>query len=131
MQAVYDNPRLAPLWPDRDSAINLNVNPVDVIICFRAGYGLRHDPSSQFLVPRLAGAFTCILDRAKNAAMNRLFEMRQSGKLRGLIIPYLGRDDSRMKRPPPDLLTRDGRVCLTHGLFHDDLRVGRPTKQAW
>jgi NTE family protein len=104
---VYDNLGLAPLWPDRDPAVSLNVNPVDMIICCRAGYGLRHDPPSQFLVARLGSAFTCILDRAQNAAMNRLFELRQSGKLRGVIIPYLGQDDSRLKFRPADLVTRE------------------------
>ena len=40
---VYDNLGLAPLWPDRDPTMSLNVTPVDTIICCRAGYGLRHD----------------------------------------------------------------------------------------
>jgi NTE family protein len=104
---VYDNLGLAPLWPDRDPAISLNVNPVDMIICCRAGYGLRHDPPSQFLVARLSSAFTCILDRAQNAAMNRLLDLRQTGKLRAAMIPYLGQDDSRLKFSPPDLITRE------------------------
>jgi len=104
---VYDNLGLAPLWPDRDPAVSLNVNSVDVIICCRAGYGLRHDPPAQFLVARLGSAFACVLDRAQNAAMNRLFELRERGKLRGFIIPYLGQDDSRLKFPPHDLVTRE------------------------
>jgi NTE family protein len=104
---VYDNLGLAPLWPDRDTSISLNVAPVDVIICCRAGYGLRHDPPSQFLISRLASAFACIHDRTQNAAMNRLFELRASGKLREFVLPYLGQDDSRLKFPPADLVTRE------------------------
>ena len=104
---VYDNLGLAPLWPDRDPAVSLNVNPVDMIMCCRAGYGLRHDPPSQFLVARIGSAFTCVFDRAQNAAMNRLFCLRQSGKLRAVIVPYLGQDDSRLKFSPPDLVTRE------------------------
>jgi len=34
-------------------------------------------------------------------------ELRQRGKLCGVIIPYLGQDDSRLKFPPSDLVTRE------------------------
>ncbi len=38
--------------------------------------------------------------------MKRLFELSESGKLRGFILPYLGQDDSRLKFPPSELITR-------------------------
>lgn len=104
---VYDNLGLAPLWPDRDPAISLNVNKVDTIICCRAGYGLRFDPPSQFLVSRLKSAFACIHDRAQNAAMKRLFDLKESGKISGFVLAYLGQIDSRLKFPPNDLITRE------------------------
>jgi len=104
---VYDNLGLAPLWPDRDPSISLNVDPVDTIICCRAGYGLRHDPPSQFLIARLSSAFACIHDRAQNAAMKRLFDLQSSGKIRNFVLPYLGQDDSRLKYPPTDLVSRE------------------------
>jgi NTE family protein len=104
---VYDNLGLAPLWPDRDASISLNVAPIDIIICCRAGYGLRHDPPTQFLISRLVSAFACIHDRTQNAAMNRLFDLQASGRLQRFILPYLGQDDSRLKCAPADLVTRD------------------------
>lgn len=104
---VYDNLGLAPLWPDRESAVSLNVEDIDTIICCRAGYGLRHDPPSQFFLARLQSAFTCIHDRAQNAAMKRLFELRESGKLRAVLVPYLGQADHRLKFRPDDLVTRE------------------------
>lgn len=104
---VYDNLGLSPLWPDRESSISLNVEPVDTIICCRAGYGLRHDPPSQFMIARMKSAFACIHDRAQNAAMKRLFELRDAGKLRAVVVPYLGQDDSRLKYPPAGLVTRE------------------------
>jgi NTE family protein len=104
---VYDNLGIAPLWPDRDPAVSLNVKSVDIIICCRAGYGLRHDPPTHFLKGRLESAFSCVLDRAQNSSVKRLFELRESGKLRGFILPYLGQDDSRLKYPPADLVTRE------------------------
>ena len=104
---VYDNLGLAPLWPDRDPQISLNVTEIDSIICCRAGYGLRFDPPSQFLLARLSSAFACVHDRAKNAAMKRLFDLTQAGRLKGFLLPYLGQNDSRLKFPTVDLVTRE------------------------
>lgn len=104
---VYDNLGLAPLWPDRDPAVSLNAQEIDTIICCRAGYGLRHDPPSQFLIARLQSAIACIHDRAQNAGMKRLFELQQAGKLRTVLLPYLGQDDGRLKHPPADLVARE------------------------
>lgn len=103
---IYDNLGLAPLWPDRDSAVSINVEDIDTIICCRAGYGLRHDPPTQFFVARLKSAFTAVHDRAQNAAMKRLFELKEAGKIRNFILPYLGQDDAHLKFPPADLVTR-------------------------
>lgn len=104
---VYDNLGLAPLWPDRDPRVSLNVSGVDTIICCRAGYGLRHDPPSQFLLERMKSVFSCLHDRAQNAAMKRLFDLKESGRLKGFLIPYLGQDDARLAFPPDDLVSRE------------------------
>jgi NTE family protein len=104
---VYDNLGLAPLWPDRDPSVSLNVSGLDIIICCRAGYGLRFDPPTQFFVARLRSAFACVHDRAQNAAMKRLFDLQQAGVLKKVLLPYLGQDDKRLKYPPNDLVTRE------------------------
>lgn len=104
---VYDNLGLAPLWPDRDPQISLNITGTDSIICCRAGYGLRFDPPSQFFLARITSAFACIHDRAQNAAMKRLFDLAQAGRLKGFLLPYLGQNDSRLKFSPRDLVTRE------------------------
>jgi NTE family protein len=104
---VYDNLGLAPLWPDRESSISLNVEPLDTIICCRAGYGLRHDAPNQFMVARLNSAFACIHDRAQNAATKRLFDLKAHGRLATVVMPYLGQDDSRLKFRQADLVTRE------------------------
>jgi NTE family protein len=104
---VYDNLGLAPLWPDREPSISLNVENLDTIICCRAGYGLRHDPPNQFMVARLKSAFASIHDRAQNAATKRLFDLKGQGRLAAVVMPYLGQDDSRLKFRPSDLVTRE------------------------
>ena len=104
---VYDNLGLAPLWPDRDPAISLNVSKVDSIICCRAGYGLRLDPPNQFLLSRLQSAFSCLHDRSQNAAAKRLFDFKKFGVLDNVLLPYLGQDDKRLRYPPDDLVKRE------------------------
>ncbi|MDE0111885.1 MAG: hypothetical protein OXN84_06330, partial [Albidovulum sp.] len=104
---VYDNLGLAPLWLDRDPQISLNVTEIDSIICCRAGYGPRFDPPGQFLLARLSSVFVCVHGGAQNAAMKRLFDLKQAGRLKGFLLPYLGQDDSRLKFPPVDLITRE------------------------
>jgi NTE family protein len=59
------------------------------------------------MISRLKSAMACIHDRAQNAAMTRLFEMRAAGKLRSVVLPYLGQNDSRLKFRPADLVTRE------------------------
>ena len=39
--------------------------------------------------------------------MKRLFELKESGKLRNFILPYLGQNDSQLRFPPGDLVTRE------------------------
>ena len=104
---VYDNLGLAALWPDRDPEISLNVTVVDTIVCCRAGYGPRFDPPRQMLLGRIKNAFLCTHDRAQNAATKRLFDLLEGGKLKGVLMPYLGQNDKRLKYPPEDLVTRD------------------------
>jgi NTE family protein len=114
---VYDNLGLAPLWPGRDPSVSLNVRPVDTIVCCRAGYGLRQDPPTQFFVARLKSAFACVHDRAQNAAMNRLFDLKRAGVLRNFVLPYLGQDDSRLKFRPADLVTREEAYAYSTDFF--------------
>ncbi len=104
---AYDNLGLAPLWPDRDASISLNVSGVDTIICCRAGYGLRFDPPSQFFIARLTSTFACIFDRAQNASIKHLFDLKAAGRINGFLMPFLGQDDTRLAYAPPDLVSRE------------------------
>ncbi|WP_065331636.1 patatin-like phospholipase family protein [Tritonibacter mobilis] len=104
---VYDNLGLAPLWPDRDPQISLNVTDVDTIICCRAGYGPRFDPPTQFLPARMKSVFYCVHERAQNAATKRLFDLLSGKKLKSVLMPYLGQNDSRLMFPTEDLISRE------------------------
>lgn len=104
---IYDNLGLGCLWPDRSPDVSLNVIPVDTIICCSAGYGLRHDPPSQFIFARMLSVFSATFDRAQNAAMHRLHEAQRTGRVRSFLFPYLGQLDRQLPNPPADLVRRE------------------------
>ena len=104
---VYDNLGLAPLWPDRDPQVSLNVKRVDTIICCRAGYGPRFESPPQFFPARMKSVFSCVHVRAQNASMKRLFDLLEMKKLQSVIVPYLGQDDVRLKHPAENLVSRE------------------------
>jgi len=66
--------------------------------------GLRHDAPSSFFAGRLTSVFACLFDRSQNAAVKRLFDLRASGRLKAVLLPYLDQDDSRLKYPPAHLV---------------------------
>lgn len=104
---IYDNLGLSTLWPDRDHDITVTVPHVDTIVACRAGYGLRMGSPSIFFGDRMFAAFAAVHARAQNAAMNRLFDLKDAGRLRGFALPYLDQNDARLKFPPPDLVRRE------------------------
>ncbi|WP_316205132.1 MULTISPECIES: patatin-like phospholipase family protein [unclassified Bradyrhizobium] len=104
---VYDNLGLGCLWPDRSPDVSLNVIPVDTIICCSAGYGLRQDPPSQFVVARMLSVFSTTFERAQNASIQRLHETQRSGQIKSFIFPYLGQHDRKLPNPPANLVRRE------------------------
>jgi NTE family protein len=104
---VYENLGLGPLWPDRNPEVSLNVTNVNVIVCCSAGYGLRQDPPSQFLFARMNSAFSTTFDRAQNASISRLHELKATGRLRNFLFPYLGQQDNRLPTTPEGLVPRE------------------------
>lgn len=104
---VYDNLGLAPLWPDRDPAISVDVPRPEIIIACRAGYGLRLDAPTVTFFGRLESCFYTTMDRAQNAAQKRLFDLLEAKKLQAIVLPYLGQADARLLVAPSDLIKRE------------------------
>lgn len=104
---IYDNLGLGCLWPDRSRDVSLNVVSVDTIICCSAGYGLRQEPPSQFLLARMLSVFSTLFDRAQNASIHRLHDAQRFGLIKNFIFPYLGQLDRQLPNPPPDLVRRE------------------------
>ena len=104
---VYDNLGLAPFWPDRDPAISLDVGKFDRIIACRAGYGLDIAAPAFFFPSRMTAAFESVFARAQNLATARLFDLKRSGRIKDVLLPYLGQDDQRLKFPPINLVSKE------------------------
>jgi NTE family protein len=94
---VYDNLGLSPLWPDRDFSESLPLPRHDWIIACRAGYSLEISEPASMWGARMEASFESVFARAQNLAMKRLFDLKELGKLKGFILPYLGQKDSTLK----------------------------------
>lgn len=104
---VYDNLALAPLWPDRDPQISLGVEDLDTLIACCADDGLSQGQPAGFLPGRMIAVIGAIHARAQNATMKRLFDLKEAGRLKSFLLPYLGLNDKNLTTPPSDLVTRD------------------------
>lgn len=98
---VYDNLGLAPLWPDRQPEISLHTAAHDRIIACRAGYGVAKGPLSVFWASRMVEVLLTSLARTENLSINRLFDLLKAGRLKGVLVPYLGQSNSKLASPPP------------------------------
>lgn len=72
------------------------------------------------MIARLKSAFASIHDRAQNAAVKRLFDLKAHGRLAALVMPYLGQDDARLEFRPPDLVTREDTYAYPTDFFAMD-----------
>lgn len=102
---VYDNLGLAPIWPDRDFSESMHVDRHDRIIACRAGYGLDVTEPSSVWMSRMGAAFESVFARAQNLATKRLFDLKDAGKLKGFLLPYLGQKDSSLKFINPNMVS--------------------------
>lgn len=107
---VYDNLGLSPLWPDRDFPESLPVPKHDWIIACRAGYSLEISEPVSMWGSRMGASFECVFARTQNLAMKRLFDLKELGKLKGFMLPYLGQKDSTLKYSNRDMVTAEATV---------------------
>ena len=104
---VYDNTALAPLWPERDSDVSIEVKKPDIVIACRAGYGLRAVPLAHFTGSRLSRVANLALARVENASVQRLFRTQAGGGFDAVALPYLGQNDANLACAPNDLVARE------------------------
>jgi NTE family protein len=104
---VYDNLGLQVLEPGRDSSVSLHSFPCEYLIVCNAGQGQATGNALPLsLLPRVARSFEVVHRRVQDSAMHRLHLMKQTGLIKGFVLPYLGQQDGSLPWKQPDLVSR-------------------------
>jgi NTE family protein len=105
---VYDNLGTSCLIPNRNSEFSTNVTETNFIIACVAGQGLPDGSSIPYYWPsRMIATIETIHRRTHSMTFDLLHRLRDSGKIEGFLLPYLGQNDSALPCPPKDLVQRD------------------------
>ena len=105
---VYDNLGSQVLEPGRDPRFSLHTFACDYIICCNAGQGQEAGFGVPLgFLPRVARAFEVVHRRVQDNAMHHLHGLKESGRLRGFAMPYLGQQDTALPWKPSGLVPRD------------------------
>ena len=111
---VYDNLGVTCLEPGRHPDYSAHRYNCDYIICCNAGHGqLSGNDLPYGWRERMTASVKAIMRKGQDGTQKRLFEHRENGKLKGLILPYLGMQDHALARDlgnlelPDDFISRD------------------------
>ena len=105
---VYDNLGTSCLVPNREGSISTNVTETDFIIACVAGQGIPDGSNIPYFWPsRMIATVNTIHRRTHTMTFDLLHRLKQSGEIKGFLLPYLGQNDSALPCPPADLVPRD------------------------
>lgn len=105
---VYDNLGISPLFPDRATGYGYPTTPSDYIIACDAGQGAAFvSENFQWMLPRLVDCFNSTMRRVQSLNFKLLFEFKKNEKIKGVVLAYLGQDDSRLPAPNNLLVKRE------------------------
>jgi NTE family protein len=104
---VYDNLGLQVLEPGRDPNYNLHTFPCEYLIVCNAGQGQEAGTGLPVgFLPRFVRSFEIAHRRVQDSAMHRLHQMKETGQIKGFVMPYLGQQDDSLPWKPVDLVPR-------------------------
>lgn len=105
---VYDNLGTSCLIPKRDNSFSTNVTETDFIIACVAGQGIPDGSTLPYFWPsRMSETINTIHRRTHSMTFDLLHRLKESGEIKGFLLPYLGQNDAALPCPPPDLVARD------------------------
>lgn len=105
---VYDNLGIQVLEPGRDANVSLHTFPCEYIISCNAGHGQEAGTAMPLgACARVARSFEVVHRRVQDNAMHHLHSIKDSGKLKGFAMPYLGQQDSSLPWKPSPLIPRE------------------------
>lgn len=108
---IFDNLGTSCLEPGRSNHHSLHVYNPDYLICCSAGFGQFSGENIPFgMLSRFSSSFEAVFRKAQDVTVGKLHLLRESGKLKGFILAYLGQQDNALPTIPSDLVTRD--ACL-------------------
>ncbi|MCO6414096.1 MAG: patatin-like phospholipase family protein [Thiogranum sp.] len=104
---IYDNLGITCLLPGRSAEFSTNVSNIDFIIACDAGQGM---PSGlarpYFWSSRMLMTVNTIHRRTHSLSYGLLHRMKDTGQIKGFLLPYLGQIDERLPYIPDDLVRR-------------------------
>jgi NTE family protein len=105
---VYDNLGIQVLEPGRNPDYSLHAFPCDYIIACNAGQG----QEAGLGIPlgfgsRVKRSFEVVHRRVQDNTMHHLHALKESGRLRGFAMPYLGQQDGSLPIQPQVLVPRE------------------------
>lgn len=104
---VYDNLGVQVLEPGRDADVSIHALPCDYIIACNAGPGQEAGEGVPLgFYRRVKRSFEVVHRRAQEATLHRLHLLKQSGAIKGFVLPYLGQIDERLHWRPGVLIPR-------------------------
>ena len=104
---VYDNLGLQVLEPGRNPNMSIHSFSCKYIIACNAGDG--QEPGEKMHIwslPRIKRSFEIVHRRAQDTSMSRLHNLKESGILKGFILPYLGQQDHQIPWKVSKLISR-------------------------
>ncbi|SFM22009.1 NTE family protein [Desulfomicrobium norvegicum] len=104
---IYDNLGITCLLPGRSAEFSTNVSEVDYIIACDAGQGMPSGLSRPYHWPsRMLMTVNTIHRRTHSLSYELLHRMKDTGQIKGFLLPYLGQIDERLPYITDDLVRR-------------------------
>ncbi|CAG0972869.1 hypothetical protein ANAEL_01278 [Anaerolineales bacterium] len=104
---VYDNLGLQVLEPGRNSKISVHTFSCEYLVVCNAGRGQDDGSNTPVdFVPRVARSFEIAHRRVQEAAMQRLHYLKETGQIKGFVMPYLGQQDVNLIGTPANFVSR-------------------------
>lgn len=104
---VYDNLGVQVLEPGRNTAVSLHSFPCEYIVACNAGQGQEAgDGIPLGFYRRAKRSFEVVHRRVQDSTMNRLHHLKEDGRIKGFVLPYLGQIDERLPWKPSPLVSR-------------------------
>ncbi|NHZ86943.1 MAG: patatin, partial [Planctomycetia bacterium] len=104
---IYDNIGVSCMEPGKNPTYSTVIFKPEYIIACNAGYGMLTGDFIPFgLITRFKQIFLTTMRKVQDATMHRLHIYKETNKIKGFVLPYLGQLDQYLPYKWPDLVKR-------------------------